>query len=631
MPPQFSGSTQSQTLWVRLLLLLGGLYLLHACYAVSLHRHLYGDASWFLVRMISEGKPTNFYTDFAHQFYYSRVVAYWLTQLPTVIGIHAGIASVNLLSYVFGATYFGHKLISLVVCYVLLGKNEKHLFAFPLLGLFAGTIISDVYIVTEIHISTSFLWPIAILLFRDRPLVGKTYGFTTCAILLAAFTYESWAFLAPMLLGGLLVRRIASKRAQRLPVAPTLALVLCAIINWCAILFPRDPANKDGFVKGTLHILTHTFAGVAHWHIGAMAAVLAALCVLLLIVLPARFKRPWLWMPVACIAMTLALVPPLHFYLVGVAVDLSYAVTDRGFAGLVMQAGLLALFLGARLVWRPSTATFYYVAALLCGLGAGQVAWQMMATRSWHAAAHASQSIVNDERGPVPCEKMDSWRGPANGPSPSNIMCTWWVTPFSLLQNPDRQVRTLITTNSAFQAFDVVDPDALPGKSDGAFNYRAYLDALGQGGGVEMSGTVDFGTDGRGVPMLRQGFSHTEAGQTWTDGQTAVVHLCLPSDSSTDTYRIDFTVVPHLDRQHLPLSVSIRPGAGRPTTWAFEPTNPPLVSKSIDVQRSDFKGSNCGDLHFNFASMPPSPAQLGESNDDRHLGLAFIKATIQAL
>lgn len=617
--------------WTRLLIILGGLYLLHACYAVITQRHLYGDASWFLVRMISEAKPTNFYTSFAHEFYYSRVVAYWLTQLPTVIGIHAGLSSVWLLSLIFGATYFSHRMISLVICHLLLDRDEKHLIAFPLLGLLAGSIVSEVYIVTEIHISASFLWPIAILLFRQRPLTNLAYWIASATIVLAAFTYESWAFFAPMLLVGLIIKRITSNQAFRLPLGPALALVVCAVINWCAILFPRDPANKDGFVNGVLRIIYDSFAGPSHWHIGAMVAVLVSGCVLVLVALPQRFMTRALWWPVAFLALVVAAAPPIHFHLLGSGVDLSYAVTDRGFAGLVMQAGLLVIFLGVVLVQRTSIDSFRYIAVLLCGLCFGQVSWQLMATNSWESAARATRATIREESGPIPCEQIDAAQKRHHGPSASTVMCTWWATPFSLLENPNREIHTLLTTRSAFQAFDFANPASLPGASNGAFNYGPYLRSLQHEQNTELSGEISFGKGARGASLLRSGFSFSESSLTWTEGQTAVLHFCLPSEPAANAYRISFTVTPHLDRQHLPMSAEVRPGSGRATTWTFAPSTSGWVTRTIDISRADFDGTNCGDIRISFARTPASPAELGESADNRHLGLALFKATIDPL
>ena len=625
--------TDESSRWARLFIICGSLYLLHACYAVFLHRHLYGDASWFLVRMISEGKPTNFYTDFFHQFYYSRVVAYWLTQLPTVIGIKAGIASTNILSYIFGATYFGHRLVSLAICYLLLDREEKRLIAFPLFGLFAGTIVSDVYIVTEIHIAVSFLWPIAILLFRSKSLTGAANWIAVVAILLASFTYESWAIFAVILLTGLLLRGKLSERRLWLPLWPSCALVVCGLINWCAILFPRDPTNKEGFLNGIRRIIYNCAAGTSHWDIGAMAGLLAVGCVLVLMLLSLRLKSSVLQYIALAMACVFALTPPLHLHMTRSSLDLSYAITDRGFAGLIMQAGLLAIFIGVRLFNYNSNGGFRAIACLLLGLAIGQVAWQMMVTHVWGGALRATHATLEKNNGAVACEAIDAQRGHARMPPPSAIMCdSWWITPFSLLQNDRYHIRAIITTRSAFQPFDVYEPLALPGISNGTFKYDAYLTALRSRMGALKDGRVImFGGGDSGISFLRSGFANPEPGQTWTEGRMAVLHICLPEEAGAATYRFIFTVVPHLDPHHLPLSVEVRPGLGGSVKWEFQRSAIPWVSRSVDVSRADFSGAGCGDIDLDFGRLPASPAELGESKDNRHLGLALIRVQVTAL
>ena len=625
--------------WTVLFIICSCLYLLHACYAVAVERHLYGDASWFLVRMISEGKPTDFYTNFWQQFYFSRVVAYWITQLPTIIAVKSGVASVSTLAHIFGATYFGHRFISLVICYLLLGRDQKKLIIFPLLGLFAGTIVSDVYIVTEIHIATSFLWPIATLLFRREVLVGTAYWIVVITILLASFTYESWAIFSPILLIGLVFKALvlkidAPEQGLRLPLWPSFALIVCGAINWCAILFPRDPANKAGFLNGIIKIINDAAVGPSYWDISAIVAILAAGSVLLLLILSVRLKPALLQWIALAMAVAFALAPPLHFYTTEHSLDLARAITDRGFAGLVMQGGLLAMFIIVCLCRYDFRSGFRCVSWVILGLSIGQVAWQMMATHLWSDAVHATYATVDKYSGPVACEAVDAHRsGSPQAPAPSKIMCSWWVTPFSLLRDDQRQIRTILVVQSAFQAFDAYEPGSLPGLANKAFKYDTYLAAL-QDKGRRSKGTdriIMFGVGDSGVNLLRSGFSHPESAQTWTVGRQAVVHICLPTELGPGTYRMIFTVIPHLDPRNSPMLVEVRSGTGKPVEWQFQKSTGPWAERSVDINRGDFGGERCGDISLHFDNVPPSPAELGESKDDRHLGLALIKAQINAM
>lgn len=621
-----------QHLATQVLLVSGALYLLHAIYAVLTQRHLFGDASWYLLQMLITGKPTAFYKHFLSEFYYSRLTAYWLTQLPAVIAIKLGVSSVQLVSWIFGATYFGLRLLSLYICFRLLGQREKSWITFPLLGLFAGTIITEMFIVTEANVAVSFLWPIAIVLFREKALTRSAQIGLTIAILAAALTYEPWAFFAPMLIVGVALRAYVGASRRAVPLAPTVSLAICAIINWGASLYPRDPSNKSGFLKGTLDVISHTFGVVSHWHIGAMAAAIGAIAALLLMGIPSLERSKAMHVVVIAIAIVLAIAPPLHFYLNGPAVDLSMAVGDRGFGGLAMQVVLLASFI-AMALWRPATtAHSRSIAIVLFGLAIGQVTWQIMATRAWSAAAATVGEVVNTQTGAIPCNTIDAGLVRTHAPYPTSIMCSWWVSPYSVLRANGRHVQAILTAHVGFEPFDPLDPTHLPGADKQIFDYSSYAKAVEASLDVEPGRELSFGEDGNATLMLGSGFSHSEPGQTWTDGRKATLHVCLPDAiERTRGYRMTFTLIPHLDPRHPQLVAEARAGQGTATTWQFEPGGTAWTERTLEVHRDDFGDSRCGTIEVTFATLPASPAEAGENADNRHLGLAFTKATVTEL
>lgn len=615
-----------------LLILCCGLYSVHAFYAVLLQRHLFGDASWYLVQMLSTGKPTAFYHDFFREFYYSRLTAYWLTQLPAVLAIRLGVASTQVVSWIFGATYFGLKLLSLFICFRLLGKREKPWIVFPLLGLFAGTIITDVYIVTEANVAVAFLWPVAIVLFRSEPLTRTTQIFATIAVLIASLTYEPWAFFAPILLAGLVVRSFALPARSPFPTAAAIALIVCAAINWCASIFPRDPANKADFLTGAVHALVDTFSGIANWHVGALASAVAGAIALSLVALPSLGQSRATRALVAIIAVLLAVLLPLHFYLNGPAVNLWFAVGDRGFGGLAMQLVLLVGFIAAAL-FRPATSIdLRNIGVLILGLALGQVAWQLMATRAWGAAAEAVSGVVNSESGVIPCTSIDAGQSRAHFPYPARIMCSWWVSPFSLTQARGRQVQSIIVAKAGWEAFDPLAFSHLPGERNDTFNYTNYVKAVETRLLIEPGKQLSFGKDGNAAGMLGDGFSHAETGLTWTDGQTATLHVCLPEGrAGSGNYRLKFALIPLVNPKGPALVAKVRAGNGEAAPWDFPPSSEPWVERVLDVHAGDFGASSCGAIEVAFANLPPSPQEMGENNDGRHLGLAFMKAEVTAL
>jgi hypothetical protein len=621
----------SRVLAFRIFMLCCGLYALHACYAVATQRHLYGDTSWFLVRIMSEGVATNFYGDFWREFYYSRFVAYWLTQGPTVLALHAGIHDARLLSWTLGATYFGYKLISLAICYRLLDKGEKIYIVFPLFALFAGSIISDIYIVTETHIAASFLWPIAILLNRRVSFSGVAKYVGGVAIVVASFTYESWAFFAPMLMlaGFYHARNFAGKQRRDLQLMTAL-LIVPALINWAAILFPRDPANKSGFIHGSLNILLDTFRGVPAWHVGALASILA-ISMLALIVASNRVasilpRHKWF---LGSLLILLAIGPPLHFLIYNPGVDFGYSVMDRGFGGLAMQFVILSLYIYATHFVRVRFFdVFHVVASVLAAVTIGQVTHQLLSTSAWARAVRAADKTLAKEQGAVSCARIDGQASVAAGITPSEILCSWWATPLSILLAKDGRVQALLISSVAFRAFDPYASEALPHFKYGGIDYLRYLKALRADFDLRPGEHISFTSDSPQAAMLSNGFSAAEKWATWTDSETATFHFCVAAADSLGDLRLTFRLAPLVTSERVKLPVMIASPGGHNTTWDFSSGEPQIVERSISVRPRELPRSGCGDIVFRLPHSLRSPLDMGMSQDPRRLGVAFLDLTI---
>ena len=231
-------------------------YAVHGVLVVFSYRHLYGDAAWYLVRMLSEGRVTQFYLDFSREFYYSRFLSYWLTQLPTVAALQLGITNVAVLSFIYGATLFSWKLFSLAVCYWLLPKRDKAFVVFPLLGVVSGTINSEIYLVSEVHISAAFIWPLLIaVIWLPTPLTRARAICIAVAIAITSFLYESVALLLLAPLAVLLwrLRRHDLGRGGLANAHILIATLATGIVmNWAAILFPVIPQTSRRLAKAFL-------------------------------------------------------------------------------------------------------------------------------------------------------------------------------------------------------------------------------------------------------------------------------------------------------------------------------------------------------------------------------------------
>jgi hypothetical protein len=602
-----------------------GAYLLHAVLAIASGRHLFGDAAWFLVRIASEGRATSFVDDFLKQFHHSRTLSFWATQGPAVLALHLGLRDLQALSSVFGAGLFGYKLISIALCYRLLPRGEKIFFAFPALGLFAGTINSDVYLVSETHLAVSFAWPILIALHR-LPRIGGLPA-VICGLAIAATTlmHESFAFFATIMLALLASRWWKDGRPKDLGLFLLAALLaLVVLVNLAGIAFPRDPINRAAFSSGLLKLVDAARHGIGAIHVGPLVSVLASAATLAV-----AFGADGSWKAgraavLVATCLFVALAPLAHFVVFVDRVVLEDAIDDRGFSGVAMQLLLMAGFLAVHALRREA---FHRragaVVALLSSLVLGQTAWQMFATHLWRDAIADTRSRLATETGLLTCPG-----GPGGAVSMARAraeraLCKWWITPLSIVLSPGARVRSLILSrHDPFQVFDPRDPAALPGLRHVSRDYRPYLASLEAARRLGPGEKVGFAEGGRGFGMVREGFSSPESWATWTDGERARIEVCGLAVRPEESVHLVFHVAPFSPPGSAPPEVGVLVAGEQRDTWRFAPGDR-VVAREVLLPGAAIPSNGCVDLGFRMTGLR-SPAALGLSEDSRRLGLAFV-------
>src|SRR5664280_2793437 len=119
-------------------------YLFQACIAIATGRHLFGDGSWLLLRLLAENHITHLNNNTWNDFFVGRIGSFSYQQLPTLFASRLGVHSSEVLSVVLGVTLFSFKPLSIVLCYRF--ARDKRYVLFPLLSLFAGTMNSEGYL-----------------------------------------------------------------------------------------------------------------------------------------------------------------------------------------------------------------------------------------------------------------------------------------------------------------------------------------------------------------------------------------------------------------------------------------------------------------------------------------------------
>lgn len=613
-----------------LLLFCLAVYAIHAAYATVTHRHLYGDAAWFLVRIISEGRVTNFYSNFFTEFYYSRFVSYALTQLPTVLAARLGVGDWQVLSWVMGATYFLHKPLSLLACFLLLPRGTKLAIIFPALAIFAGTIISEIYIVTETHIAVSLYWPLLIAFsLWQRPSTGFfLIGAISCLVL--AFSYESVAFLGPFLWAVVFIRWLHAAREQRAGWAWLLLAALVPIaINWMAILLPRDPTNKAAFTDGLMMLWRHSTTGLPTAHASAVAALLALFAVGVMLLVPGLARLRTLgWPLLASVAVSVAAFPLFHFLRYAGQVDFSHAITDRGFGGLAIQVLLVLMFLLSVVTGFARLRQHVVgVVVVVVALAAGQIVWQLMATRSWDYAIHTASEVLKDRRGYVACsadslpQSSDAERiAPAAG-----ILCHWWVMPLSVLLAPDGQVRAMFTSKESFKPFDPLVSKSLPSMQFAPVDYSRFLSEGLRGRTVSSGETVFFTKGGRGLDLIGSGFSHPEDWATWTDGPQVELAFCVVG---TGRQEVIFTLAPFVNEARPTLDAEILIDGKAAAQWHFVAGETQVERSIVVAGVAAGAATGCTQMIIKFSDSRRA-SELSVAGDPRRLGLAFVKLAVR--
>jgi len=630
-------------------------YALHGLEVTISNRHLYGDASYYLVGMLSGGDVVRLYSDFLRQFYYSRFVAFWLTQGPTVVALHAGAATVAAASFIYGSTFYFWKLLSLAASYWLLPERDKSFIVFPILGIVAGTINSELYLVTEVHISTAFFWPLLIaLVWLPVPLTRLKTLALGAVIAATSFMYESMAllFLAPL---GLLLWRLRRRgwdgtARARVWILATL-LIAGTVVNWVAILFPRDPLNKDAFLGGLSRLLKDTLEGFATIHAGPVVSITFFLVAAAVLVTGGRTRSLIATLGAVCLAS----LPFVHFLIYRDFLYFRNSITDRGFSGLAVQFGLALLFLAAYRC-RPFRKRIDtpWIAVLVGGLVVGQLSWHALATKAWIEASAALRQVLNTRTGPQFCPTLSREYAAALTVGLDRILCDWWVTPLSVLLAPDGQVRSLVLSADAFRPFDPLSPGVLPSMPFAPVNYDAYLKALADLNGPRRQGAIattaaagyadyvkslpdasalkrgemiGFTMSANGSVLIKSGFAPPESWGTWTNAERAVLSVCFRDGTGrSDGERLRFRVKPFVSDARPRLVVGIEAGGRRIDEWVFD-NGEGFVDRIVRLPPEAVEG-RCATLNFVMPGVV-SPASLGISADPRKLGFALVEMRVE--
>ena len=455
-----------------LLAVAAGMYLAQAFLAIVADRHLYGDASWFLVKLLSENHVAVWNLHGWHDFFRSRYGAFAYQELPTLLAVRLHVRNPELLIRIYGLTLFAFKPLSILLSYRF--ARDKRLLIFPLLTLVAASMNSEVYIVSETHLMTALFWPALFGLLYCRELKGLDLLWMVIVSAPLLVCYETMAAFGIFLCGACLYRSVAlstSPRDRRLTwilFAWYAAGIVFAVLS---IAFPRDVIQRGSFFRGIFFLLHGKYVGAQ------VSCVVLVLCALIVMV-PERHRS--LLNAFVAGAVAVALVIPAYIVLKPEVTNFTMHINARTMNAsvpLALAVVFVLLFSNKLTIGAAQYRRLFVIAAVL---GMCQSGWSLVATTQWSNMLAVLRAELRTHAGPVCLEETRLAPMVVDGEPMRHVHADWPLMSLSILYSAHRTVQTVIVPPAgAFRPFDPYAEASLPDLRKFGFSYQTLSCRLG--------------------------------------------------------------------------------------------------------------------------------------------------------
>lgn len=592
--------------------------LLERITAVASDLQLWGDGSWFLIKIASSQNYYLWIGDWKRELFRSRLFTILVEQTPLVLATHLRIHSLHALCLIFGITLYSHALLSLYLCYRYAAKRWYMLF--PLLSFFAGTMNVEAYLSTDSHFIVSLYWPLLfILLFRVD--LGRATTFLLIALSIPTIlSYESMMFFG-LILAGVCVWRCKRFPQQR-PLMAGLATwyVAGALLAAAAVIWPFDPTNREGFVHALLYLLHSS-------HLAAQVSLVVLICCAVLLALPSQLR----WMQAT--ALTLGLATIFYLFaevLTGQApISLDVEVPARVLNMVLPLAATGLLFLVVAGWAKPDARTLGFTGILIGALGIGQVCCNLAAITRWQAMLATLRYELLLHQGPLVYD--DSILSRQVGPLHLNDLHAGWpLLPLSLYIQDRREIRSLIVPAAgSYLPFDPLAPETLPDLSRYRIRYDGYRQFLVRQWQYRLGETLTFTRGGSAALFMRGNWQGIEDWATWGSAPDFGLDLPMNTEGLPERVTLSATVAPNLSPSYPQLAVQVLVNNIAVGTWAFQYSPDVFTTRTVQIPRDVLTLSNPVRIRFHVSGAAHSPAEMGKSPDPRKLSLAFVKLTLE--
>lgn len=588
------------------------LYVIATLVAILVHRHLFGDAAWYLVKVLSDGQVVTLESGLG-VLYRSRWFSFHVTQEPLLWASELGVTSMTALSWIYGLTMYAHRVVSLLLCWIWL--RDKRLFLFPLASLFAGSINADLYIVSETHFLLSLVWPLFVLVL-DADLTHGRRAWLVAIAIPTLLAYESMLFFGPLLAVSAGVRarsRWPDVRERALFLALAVWFSLGTIFALAASLWPRDATNRGSFLHGIPDALMRG-------HLGIAASILFIAVVPIVLVLWPRHRK----VSVALLAapvLTGGVYAARMFVEPGV-IDFETHAYARGISALT-PLPLCVMFMAFTL---PIASAAFRSGLMPClravaVLGVCQCVWTMGATVVWANMVTALRFELARAPGIVPYVSSVLAKRTFRGMPMEQLHMVWPLLPMSIVLGGSADVSSVVFDERyPFAPFDPRHTEQLPDLSRFGITYTGLKAAL------DRHAHLDFRPGGNSQAFLGEGWSEkADEWAHWTDGPRATLRLGRqPGNERGGNLEMTLSafVSPRHPRQRVTVSLNGRQLGVVELTAAQVAKGPATINLPVPSGVD-----TCGDALLLQLDLPDaqSPKSLGLSDDFRRLGIAMIE------
>ncbi len=583
--------------------------ILVAFYAAFSFRGYYADGAYHLFVMVNNG-------DF---FIYelSRRVAIFLHQLPTFLALMIGIKDISILSFIFSLTLELFPLVLTIFSYLVLPKEKKSYFIFPLIYYFFGAQASGFASIAEGATATAYFWVLFNFVlfqkFDDRNAIPFLF-----LCIPALLLHQVWLFLG-MLMAVASYWRLTKERdelVRKILFILIILFVVIIIVQLYFVVFPRDIGNRDSYFTNFFN-----FTWLASSNGLNLPAALGILFFIIVTVWLGAKKRftgnherklefVLLIFAVVCVAVG-----------VGATVDgingfvASTQFNARNHGALISFPLALISFMFVYGLFNPILLKQTFLKLLISILAVGVLSWHVIGIGLWNNYLASFKVMLDSKQGLLVWEKATKQLSSAERLNLSFFQWSWTAPTMSYLLSKEGKVGSIITNPAmpVWQPFDPTIWSNLPRNE--FFNPSRYIQALNTESDIIF---FDLLTDSM-PPCIKsiEGMSYNEGWAKWTNSDSVHINFIRTLPKSFELIlEIASVFGPNINQ-------SFKVIVGN-SIQEFKPVNdqPYLVRLHFENQVS----SNIITL---IVPEPTSPLEYLGTKDKRLLGIALKSFSIE--